>query len=174
MGDNYFMVFQSDDRLVNLVKFLFGLMIFGGIIIALYAYAYHKSYNSAKYSFTDSDTGQVIKISPVNDDVDKELSDAKFVSYDYITGTIVLEKDNGIRLEYVVDDNFVFGPKLGVTGITNDSSVLQGTNLDVTKKFLNYLVKHSIFDSVDFVSYSSDINTVTYRSGVKTYHVKLD
>ena len=30
------------------------------------------------------------------------------------------------------------------------------------------------FDSVDFVSYSSDINTVTYRSGVKTYHVKLD
>ena len=123
MGDNYFMVFQSDDRLVNLVKFLFGLMIFGGIIIALYAYAYHKSYNSAKYSFTDSNTGQVIKISPVNDDADKELSDAKFVSYDYITGTIVLEKDNGIRLEYVVDDNFVFGPKLGVTGITNDKSV---------------------------------------------------
>ena len=174
MGDNYFMVFQSDDRLVNLVKFLFGLMIFGGIMIALYAYAYHKNYNSAKYSFTDSNTGQVIKISPVNDDMDKELSDAKFVSYDYITGTIVLEKDNGIRLEYVVDDNFVFGPKLGVTGVTDDKSVLQGTNLDVTKKFLNYLVKHSIFDSVDFVSYSSDINTVTYRSGVKTYHVKLD
>lgn len=168
------MVVQSDDRLVNLVKFLFGLMIFGGIIIALYAYAYHKSYNSAKYSFTDSNTGQVIKISPVNDDVDKELSDAKFVSYDYITGTIVLEKDNGIRLEYVVDDNFIFGPKLHVTGVTDDKSVLQGTNLDVTKKFLNYLVKHSIFDSVDFVSYSSDINTVTYRSGVKTYHVKLD
>lgn len=168
------MVFQSDDRLVNLVKFLFGLMIFGGIIIALYAYAYHKSYNSAKYSFTDSNTGQVIKISPVNDDADKELSDAKFVSYDYITGTIVLEKDNGIRLEYVVDDNFVFGPKLGVTGITNDKSVLQGINLDITKKFLNYLVKHGIFDSVDFVSYSSDTDTVTYRSGVKTYHVKLD
>ena len=168
------MVFQSDDRLVNLVKFLFGLMIFGGIIIVLYAYAYHKSYNSAKYSFTDSDTGQVIKISPVNDDVDKELSDAKFVSYDYITGTIVLEKDNGIRLEYVVDDNFIFGPKLHVTGVTDDKSVLQGTNLDATKKFLNYLVKHSVFDSVDFVSYSSDINTVTYRSGVKTYHVKLD
>lgn len=106
--------------------------------------------------------------------MDKELSDAKFVSYDYITGTIVLEKDNGIRLEYVVDDNFIFGPKLHVTGVTDDESVLQGTNLDVTKKFLNYLVKHSIFDSVDFVSYSSDINTVTYRSGVKTYHVKLD
>lgn len=168
------MVSQSDSRLVDLVKILCGLMIFGGIIIVLYAYAYHKSYNSAKYSFTDSDTGQVIKISPVNDDVDKELSDAKFVSYDYITGTIVLEKDNGIRLEYVVDDNFIFGPKLHVTGVTDDKSVLQGTNLDVTKKFLNYLVKHSIFDSVDFVSYSSDINTVTYRSGVKTYHVKLD
>lgn len=168
------MVFQSDDRLVNLVKFLFGLMIFGGIIIALYAYAYHKSYKSAKYSFTDSNTGQVIKILSVNDDVDKELSDAKFVSYDYITGTIVLEKDNGIRLEYVVDDNFIFGPKLHVTGVTDDKSVLQGTNLDVTKKFLNYLVKHSIFDSVDFVSYSSDTDIVTYRSGVKTYHVKLD
>lgn len=84
------MIFQSDDRLVNLVKFLFGLMIFGGIIIVLYAYAYHKSYNSAKYSFTDSNTGQVIKISPVNDDMDKELSDAKFVSYDYITGIIVI------------------------------------------------------------------------------------
>lgn len=168
------MIFQSDSRLVDLVKILCGLMIFGGIIIVLYVYAYHKSYNSAKYSFTDSDTGQVIKISPVNDDVDKELSDAKFVSYDYITGTIVLEKDNGIRLEYVVDDNFIFGPKLHVTGVTDDKSVLQGTNLDVTKKFLNYLVKHSIFDSVDFVSYSSDINTVTYRSGVKTYHVKLD
>ena len=168
------MIFQSDSRLVGLAKILCGLMIFGGIIIVLYAYAYHESYNSAKYSFTDSDTGQVIKISPVNDDVDKELSDAKFVSYDYITGIIVLEKDNGIRLEYVVDDNFIFGPKLHVTGVTDDKSVLQGTNLDVTKKFLNYLVKHSIFDSVDFVSYSSDINTVIYRSGVKTYHVKLD
>ena len=168
------MVLENDDRFVNLVKILCGLMIFGGIMIALYAYAYHKSYNSAKYSFTDNTTGQVIKISPVNDDVDKELSDAKFVSYDYITGTIVLEKDNGIRLEYVVDDNFVFGPKLGVTGITNDKSVLQGINLDITKKFLNYLVKHGIFDSVDFVSYSSDTDTVTYRSGVKTYHVKLD
>ena len=168
------MIFQSDSRLVGLAKILCGLMIFGGIIIVLYAYAYHESYNSAKYSFTDSDTGQVIKISPVNDDVDKELSDAKFVSYDYITGIIVLEKDNGIRLEYVVDDNFIFGPKLHVTGVTDDKSVLQGTNLDVTKKFLNYLVKHSIFDSVDFVSYSSDIDTVIYRSGVKTYHVKLD
>ena len=168
------MIFQSDDRLVNLVKFLFGLMIFGGIMIALYAYAYHKSYNGTKYSFTDNTTGQVIKISPVNDDVDKELSDAKFVSYDYITGTIVLQKDNGIRLEYVVDDNVVFGPKLHVTGITNDKSVLQGTNLDVTKKFLNYLIEHGIFDSVDFVSYSSNTDTVTYRSGVKTYHVKLD
>lgn len=168
------MIFQSDSRLVDLVKILCGLMIFGGIMIALYAYAYHKGYNSAKYSFIDNTTGQVIKIAPVNDDADKELSDAKFISYDYITGTIVLEKDNGIRLEYVVDDNFVFGPKLHVTGVTDDKSVLQGTNLDVTKKFLNYLVKHSIFDSVDFVSYSSDINTVTYRSGVKTYHVKLD
>ena len=168
------MIFQSDSRLVDLVKILCGLMIFGGIIIVLYAYVYRKSYNSAKYSFTDSDTGQVIKISPVNDDVDKELSDAKFISYDYITGTIALKKDNGIRLEYVVDYNFIFGPKLHVTGVTDDKSVLQGTNLDVTKKFLNYLVKHSIFDSVDFVSYSSDINTVTYRSGVKTYHVNLD
>jgi hypothetical protein len=168
------MVFQSDSRLVDLVKILCGLMIFGGIMIALYAYAYHKSYNSAKYNFTDSNTGQVIKISPDNNDVDKELSDAKFVSYDYITGTIVLEKDNGIRLEYVVDDNFIFGPTLHVTGVTDDKSVLQGINLDVTKKFLNYLVKHGIFDSVDFVSYSSDTDTVTYRSGVKTYHVKLD
>jgi len=168
------MIFQSDSRLVDLAKILCSFMIFGGIIIVLYAYAYHKSYNSAKYSFTDSNTGQVIKISPVNDDVDKELSDAKFVSYDYITGTIVLEKDNGIRLEYVVDDNFIFGPKLHVTGVTDDKSVLQGTNLDVTKKFLNYLVKQGIFDSVDFVSYSSDTDTVTYRSGVKTYHVKFD
>lgn len=168
------MIFQSDSRLVDLVKILCGLMIFGGIIIVLYAYAYHKSYNSAKYSFTDSDTGQVIKILPVNDDVDKELSDAKFVSYDYITGTIVLKKDNGIRLEYVVDDNFIFGPKLHVTGVTDDKSVLQGTNLDVTKKFLNYLVKHGIFDSIDFVSYSSNTDTVTYRSGLKTYSVKLD
>ena len=149
-------------------------MLFGGIMIVLYAYAYHKGYNSAKYSFTDNTTDQVIKISPVNDDVDKELSDAKFVSYDYITGTIVLKKDNGIRLEYVVDDNFVFGPKLHVAGITDDKSVLQGTNLDITKKFLNYLIKHGIFDSIDFVSYSSDTNIVTYRSGVKTYHVKLD
>lgn len=168
------MVFQSDSRLVDLVKMLCGLMIFGGIIIVLYAYAYHKSYNSAKYSFIDNTTGQVIKISPVDDDADNELSNAKFVSYDYITGTIVLEKDNGMRLEYVVDDNFVFGPKLGVAGITDDKSVLQGTNLDITKKFLNYLIEHGIFDSVDFVSYSSNTDTVTYRSGVKTYHVKLD
>lgn len=168
------MIFQSDNRLVDLVKILCGLMIFGGIIIALYAYAYHKSYNSAKYNFTDSNTGQVIKISPVNDDVDKELSDAKFVSYDYITGTIVLKKDNGIRLEYVVDDNFIFGPKLHVTGVTDDKSVLQGTNLDVTKKFLNYLIKHGIFDSIDFVSYSSDMDIATYRSGVKTHSVKFD
>lgn len=168
------MSFQSDSRFEDLVKILCGLMLFGGIMIVLYAYAYHKGYNSAKYSFTDNTTDQVIKISPVNDDVDKELSDAKFVSYDYITGTIVLKKDNGIRLEYVVDDNFVFGPKLHVAGITDDKSVLQGTNLDITKKFLNYLIKHGIFDSIDFVSYSSDTNIVTYRSGVKTYHVKLD
>lgn len=168
------MILESDDRLVDLVKILCGLMIFGGVIIALYVYAYSKSYNSAKYSFTDNITGQVIKISPVNDDADNELSDAKFVSYDYITGTIVLKKDNGIRLEYVVDDNSVFGPKLHVTGVTDDKSVLQGTNLDVTKKFLNYLVKHGIFDSIYFVSYSSDTDTVIYRSGVKTYSVKLD
>lgn len=168
------MIFQSDSRLVDLVKILCGLMIFGGIIIALYVYAYHKSYNSAKYNFTDNTTGQVIKISPVNDDMDKELSDAKFISYDYITGTVVLKKDNGTKLEYVVDDNFVFGPRLHVTGIIDDKSVLQGTNLDITKKFLNYLVKHGIFDSIDFASYSSDTNTAIYRSGVKTHHVKLD
>lgn len=168
------MVLESDDRLVDLFKILCCFMILVGIIIVLYTYAYSKSYNSAKYSFTDNATGQVIKISPVNDDVDRELSDAKFVSYDYITGTIVLKKDNGVNLEYSVDDNFVFGPKLNVTGITDDNSVLQGTNLDVTKKFLNYLVKNGIFDSVDFVSYSSDINTVVYRSGIKTYSVRLD
>lgn len=141
------------------------------IIIALFALFIKFNSVSSKSKTFVTDKGQHITLTS---DSYVDFMNTTLVSYDYITGTIVLEKDNGIRLEYVVDDNFIFGSKLYVTGVTDDKSVLQGTNLDVTKKFLNYLVKHSVFDSVDFVSYSNDINTVTYRSGVKTYHVKLD
>lgn len=158
----------------NLFSGLFGFVVLAVMMVVLVQFAYNKSVKDAKYKFTDTSTGQVISVNPDNSTMDADLSGAKFVSYDYITGTLALEKSNGKILVYVVNNYNIFGPVLKVDGIVDDKSVLQGIDVDTTKRFLNYLVKHDVFYKVEFVSYSEDTDTVTYRDLAHTYTAKLN